>query len=352
MPRLDLMDGGRDLSSLSADPPALFIGSGDTRRGGTAGTGFILDGLTAGSQSGTVAGTNVVSHITGFYDEDGNELPSIGPGMDLIGTIIATDTTAAWGSGIGLIRLGGEVMAIESSFTIADRQAFHGTTSNNPPSMSRYRRIIGRGLLGSQPLSHSMAYSYDPGSTTDIRYVVGPPLLHLPIGPVRKLSTGIDPNFSGVVSSIYSNPHLLGSLRAQVGIRSNSFQPQMAMSNLGCAGYGGRRSSIGHSRHKAWTAALSQMEPAIYLLVGIHGFPAAFLHTSRAIISNAGALARAHSPGWAWHCVNTTSKMDNELPGRQPAPAHSKSRVVGMHRALMGRQRHRLPPRIRAPGKT
>lgn len=79
------------------------------------------------------------------------------------------------GQGLGLVLAGGEVMAWES---------IH----------QQPLRIIGRGLLGSESLQHTLIPVDDdrhPGPSLGMPNQENPTILHLPIGPVAKLATGL-----------------------------------------------------------------------------------------------------------------------------------------------------------------
>ncbi|TVR16186.1 MAG: hypothetical protein EA401_01765 [Planctomycetota bacterium] len=212
MPRMDLMgvtlfDPDDPDDPGSDEPGRLYLGSGDVRRGGSPAINIKIDGLARGPQYGAVAGSNRLGHIERIYDAAGNELDAIGEGLNALGTILRTDQRAAWGSGLSLVMIGGEVMAVDHRFSSSERRAFHGTPEGqNPPHMHHYRRIIGRGLLGSQRRNHYMSYSYRPGSDSNVRYRNGMPLLHLPLGPVRELSDELEPDYSGNLSNADSSP--------------------------------------------------------------------------------------------------------------------------------------------------
>ena len=87
--------------------------------------------------------------------------------------------------------------------------------------------------------------------STDVRYVVGPHVLHLPIGPVRKLTTGIGPSYNGTGRWLYwLNCPPLGQPQARVEIgrahlNAKWLRPAMVTRSLGHLGY--RLEAIGAS---------------------------------------------------------------------------------------------------------
>ncbi|TVR42336.1 MAG: hypothetical protein EA402_11905 [Planctomycetota bacterium] len=200
MPRFDLMQ----LAGVPGQSARLYVGSGDVRRGGSSGLGLTLDGLHRGNQQGHTVGRVERSEVTHFYTAGGTAIDELADGLDMIGAVLRSDRATVWGGGTSLVRVGGEVMAVRP-LTRSERQTFHGI-SGNPPGMTNYRRIIGRGLLGSQRRSHHLAYSLQPGSDTNIRYRIGPPVIHIPLGPVRELTTAnaLSPEYDRFLNEVNS----------------------------------------------------------------------------------------------------------------------------------------------------
>ncbi len=158
----------------------LFSSPGSDPGGSGSQMDCFFDTVLATEMPGAIAGTNRLGHVTRWVVGDAEVTEVLADAG--LGFYVKVDDANMVRQYTGLIAIGGEVFAYSQDtgnhvFTDLDG-------SDNNTRGRNWIRIIGRGLLGSEPVDHRITHSKNGDDDTCL---VSEPVLPLPFGPVEEL---------------------------------------------------------------------------------------------------------------------------------------------------------------------